>query len=268
MNLKRAWHLGTALFWRSVREQRRRLVITSIIIVGMLIALPLLVLYAPGLVTPQTLPRLEKIASFSLGIHGGREALFAAALLGFGPYLITLLMSNMASSNAQGSFATEATQGSLELLFSAPYRASEIFAGIFISSLLLTFYVSIIVSVCTYGIALAFIAASSITIPWSSSYIILVFLMPLSLSICSALIALFISLMFPGFVKIRTGGTGNAAQILAMIPSFALFILMAFDRSLNTTHMSIYALIVGLSGSIALVWSFGRWFRPELVLER
>ncbi|MFD1674525.1 hypothetical protein [Alicyclobacillus fodiniaquatilis] len=268
MNVKSAWRLGTGLFWRNVRGQRKRLLITPLLIIGILLMIPLSVLYAPGLVTPQTIPRLEQMANLSLGVHGGREALFAASLFGMGPYLIALLMSNMASSNAQGSFATEAAQGSLELLFSAPYRASEIFAGILLSSLFLTFSMCLIIAICTYGIAVGFMLGAGIAVPWSPNDIVFILLMPFALSMCSALISLFISLLFPRAVKVRTGGTNNLAQLLSMIPSFAFFILIPLRPGLNLTDMSMIALLVGLIGSLVIVWFFGRWFRPELVLEK
>lgn len=268
MNIKRTWHLGMCLLWRNVHEQKQRIFTTPLLILGLIVLITIGVLYAPGLLTPQTLPALEKMAQVTFGLIGGRSTLAVASLFGLGPYVIAVLISNMAASNAQGSFADEATRGGLELLFSAPYTLSEVFGAILISSVGLTLTVCTCVAVGTYGIALVLMVALGVSFPFTAKYLVLVFLMPFGLAIWSALVSLFISLLFPRTVKIRTGGAGNLARLFAIMPSLAFLLIVTLQPKINSLKLSLIGIVVGAFGSILIISLCGRWFRAQIILEK
>ncbi|WP_206832679.1 MULTISPECIES: ABC transporter permease subunit [Alicyclobacillus] len=268
MNIKRTWHLGMSLLWRNFAEQKYRLWTTPLLILGLILLITLSVLYAPGVTTPQTLPTLEKIASATFGLTGGRSTLLVASLFGLGPYIIAVLVSNMAASNAQGSFADEATRGGLELLLSAPYTLSEVFGAILLSSVGLTITVCTCVAVGTYGIAFGVMAASRLSFPFHANYLVLVFLLPLGLGICSALVSLLISIVFPKAAKIRTGGSGNLARLVAIMPSLVFLGVVTLHPEMNLLELALIGIGIGILGSFMVAYLCGRWFRAEMILEK
>ncbi|MCL6441850.1 MAG: ABC transporter permease [Alicyclobacillus sp.] len=268
MSPSRAWHLGMGMLWKLIHEQRVRVLSTPLMIVALILFISFCVIYIPEYLSPQTIPLLQSVANSTFSIHDGRQALIVAVIFGFGPYVMAVLVSNMAASNTQGNFATESFQGGLELLLSGPYKLSEIFAALLISSLGLTFAVCVIVALCIYGLAGLIMGIFHVSFPLSGDYIVLVLLMPLAMGICSGVLSLLISILFPTAAKMRTGGSGNLGRLLSIIPSLVFLVFLSVDPKVNVLDLAVVALCVGVLGAAAVVSLFGRWFRPEFIVGR
>lgn len=263
--MREIMRLGRALIWRTRREQGRRLIGLPLIFALALLAMVLITLYLPWLLTGPTRYALARAAEARFGTSLGTTGLAMALLFLQGPYLLAMFAAYQGASLAQAAVGGETSRGGLELLLSAPFLPRTLFLALLTSSLSLTLFAWAIMTLGSLGIAAGVLLALSVPLPISAGYLATALLLPLPLALWANTTGLFVGLAFPRLAQLRTGNT-NLLQLLAMLPAGALLLTATLFPDLNPLVLNGAALVLGLVGASLAASLLARWFRVEAVL--
>jgi len=260
----RGLRLAGALWWRSRRQHGGRLLLYPLGYTALMLGFWLVALYVPGVLTGTTQRALARSAELHFGAVPGRGGLALAMMFLQGPYLVALFSSLSAVTMTQGSVASEAARGGLELLAAAPISARELYVGLLAHALALAavIWLGMVVGfLCSTAAGLMLLGAS---VHFTNAQLGLALAMPLPMGLWSSLIALALALRFPRLA----GGQGSLglSRVIALQPSLLLLVMINFRPDLDPLRLALGALGLGLAGAVATGLLLGRGFRFESFL--
>jgi hypothetical protein len=259
--------LTGALVWRAWRGQRLRLILIPLLLACILLALSLLTFYAPGALTGVSHRAVERVASSRYPGISGKAALAMAMLTVQAPHFISAFTASIASSIAVSSFGAESSRGGLENLLAGPYTTREVIYSLGLTSVVLSFFSWIMLTVGTVVIAVVFLLLTGVSLHDAVSGFGQGMLLPLPLTLWGAIVGLVAVLLFPRLAQMRLGTNSSVIQIVAMLPAFVLLIIGISRPNLSLGWVSLGGLLVDLVIAAIALPLIGRGFRREVLLE-
>jgi ABC-type Na+ efflux pump permease subunit len=218
-----------------------------------------MVFLTPNLLTPHTRQALEFVARRYFGSLPDHRLALAAAFVAFhGPFVLALLASFTAAHIPLTVIGSEMNRGTMELLLAAPTSLRTLVLAMLAASLSFAVVSWAVLSSVTLGTSFLIIWATGVgQLLSGQTYWVIAILLPLSLTILSGLLSVFVLLRFPSLARFRPGLliNQNPAVLAAVAPALLSLLVLTFRPEVPPEQLASFVLggSLILSGLLILV---------------
>ncbi|MEX3551718.1 MULTISPECIES: hypothetical protein [unclassified Corynebacterium] len=216
-------------FFKAWREQWKALLLLPLLAFVVALALAATVYFFPDALTGASLGAVKsgvnEIDAESRASLGPESSLLVAAVISQAPLIASLFAGLIGANTVIGMADIEVRSGAIEIVLSRGYGKRDIVLSLALIAVFLTAIATLVLVLAFYGASAVFLAHKGLAA--DSLWKILVLPWP-----CLAMgigLGLTIQLLFPGLSRVKAGTSGNIAQLLAMLPTVAMFVVFTFS---------------------------------------
>ncbi len=255
--------------FKSWREQWKTLVLLPLCAFLVAILLAATVYFFPEALTGASLRAVESgtngLDSDIQAKMGPEGSLLVAAVISQAPLIASLFAGLIGANAVIGIADVEVRSGALEVVLSRGYGKRVIVYSLAAVAAILSALATAVLVTGFYGASAAFLTQKGLAteVLWK------VLVLPWSCLVMGIGLGLVIQLLFPSLSRVKAGTSGNIAQLLAMIPTIAIFLLFTFSSEAaqsTTTVWAITACFVLLAA--ALVFTVATTVKVGKLLQR
>lgn len=236
-------------FTKAAKEQWKALIVLPLVAFAVAVALAATVYYFPSALTGASLGAVENGAETLDAATRERltpeSSLLVAAVISQAPLVASLFAGLIGANGAIGMADVEVRSGAIEVVLSRGYEKRGLV-------LALAAVAAGLGAVSTLVLVLGFFGASAAILNHlglSTAALWKILVLPWPCLVMGIGLGLAIQLLFPGLSRIKAGTSGNIAQLLAMLPTLAIFLLFTFSPTAATSTGALW----GISAAFVVV---------------